>query len=169
MLIAILSMPTIVYADDPDPPPNQGKCITCHEDLYLLHDTGNWFCLREAPMSCVDCHGGNPLATTQELAHVDRAAHPVINEDISKCQECHPEECTERVQIFDQTAGISEVMVAMPYTPKATAKISSEIPVESREDQNAWLNIWEILSILLLASTALGAYILHKRRVRTRK
>jgi len=169
LLLALLSTPTIVYADDPDPTPNRGNCITCHEDLYFLHDTGNWFCLREAPMSCVDCHGGDSLATTQEQAHVDRAAHPVINEDISKCQECHPNECTERMRIFDQTAGISEIMVAMPYTPNTFTENSSSAPVQKHEDLNALINAWEILSVLLIAGAALVAYIVHKKHMLVRK
>ena len=32
---------------------DNGTCINCHEDLYFLHDTGNWFCIRESPMPCV--------------------------------------------------------------------------------------------------------------------
>lgn len=63
-----LSTPTVVSADAPAPTPVQGNCIACHEDLYFLHDTGKWYCLKESPMSCVDCHGGDPSATTREDA-----------------------------------------------------------------------------------------------------
>lgn len=169
LLFVVLSTPSIVYADDPIPTPNNGNCITCHENLYFLHDTGNWFCLRESPMTCVNCHDGDPLATTKELAHANRAAHPVINEDISKCQECHPEECTERMQIFDQTAGISEVKVAMPYTPHIPLELLSVTPIQSWDKFNVWINFWEILPVLLLAVGALIAYLIHKKRMLVRK
>ena len=34
--------------------------MSCHEDLYFLHDTGKLFCLNEkTAMNCVGCHGGN--------------------------------------------------------------------------------------------------------------
>ena len=48
-------------------------CISIMEHLV---------CLRELPMRCVACHGGDPTATTQETAHYDRSAHPIFNEDI---------------------------------------------------------------------------------------
>ncbi len=169
LLIAGWSAPTIVYADGPAPTPDHGKCVTCHENLYFLHDTGNWYCLKESPMSCVDCHGGDPTARTQELAHAGRAAHPVVNEDISKCQECHPEECSERMRIFDQTAGINEVRVAIPYTPRITLEVTSAAGVEKRENFTAWMNAWEILPILLLAGAALIAYFIHRKRMTVRR
>lgn len=169
LLFAILSKPTIVFANETVPTPNHGSCINCHEDLYFLHDTGNWYCLRESPMSCVECHGGDPSATTQEQAHIDRAAHPVLNDDISKCQECHPQECAERMQIFDQTAGISDVLVAMPYIPRTSMDLSSTIPTERHEDRNGWLNSWELLPVLVLVGAAVAVYIVHKKRGAVRK
>ena len=115
-------------------------------------------------MSCADCHGGDPAAVKQELAHADRTAHPVLNEDVSRCQECHPEECTDRVQIFDYTAGITEVRVAMPYTPRIIADSPPADSIESHDDFNAWMNARELLPILLLAGAGLTIYILHKKR-----
>ncbi|RPJ24039.1 MAG: hypothetical protein EHM33_19105, partial [Chloroflexi bacterium] len=105
--IVTLSLNTPVQAQSIPTNGPENNCMNCHEDLYFLHDTGNWYCLRESSMRCVDCHGGDQEAITREAAHFSRAAHPVIDEDVSKCQECHPEECSERVELFDQTAGIS--------------------------------------------------------------
>ena len=105
IIIIVLATSSPVFAQESPPVPENGSCVNCHEDLYFLHDTGNWFCLRESPMRCVDCHGGNPNVLTQEEAHLNRKAHPVVNEDISKCQECHPAECMERIEKFNQTAG----------------------------------------------------------------
>jgi len=156
ILLIALSMPMTVHADGPTPPPpDNGTCISCHEDLYFLHDTGNWFCLKESPMTCVDCHGGDSTTMTKKLAHANRAAHPVINDDVSKCQQCHPEQCTERVEIFNKTAGISNVLVAAPYTP---------ITGQQTEEPPAWFNALELISIPLIISIAFVLYIIYRNR-----
>ncbi len=166
ILFMAASTPATVRADDPVPPPNNGNCITCHEDLYFLHDTGNWFCLKESPMACVSCHGGDPTTTTKEIAHTDRAPHPVINEDVSKCQECHPDECYERVELFDQTAGISEVLVAAPYTPAYSYSTENidifPIEVQQEQESNSWINFMEFLPIMLVTGLALIVYFAYK-------
>jgi hypothetical protein len=117
-------------------------------------------------MLCVDCHGGDPQAVTQELAHLNRAAHPVINEDVTKCQECHPEECNERVQIFDKTAGISQVLVAAtyvsPYSTENNAKILIEVAQE--ENRGKISMFWEVISPAFLAGLVLGIYLLYRAR-----
>lgn len=160
--LTALSMPSTVRADDPIPTLNNGNCIVCHEDLYFLHDTGNWFCLNESPMTCVDCHGGNPSTLDQDLAHASRAAHPVINDDISKCQQCHPDECYDRVALFDRSAGISDVLVAVPYTPSYS--MDAAPAWETRQDSGNLLPFWEFIPLLLVAGLALGIYLFLRRR-----
>ena len=165
MLFLVFSKPAVAHAVEPAPTPAQGNCINCHIDLYFLHDTGNWYCLKESPMSCVDCHGGNPSATAQEQAHLDRAAHPILNDDISKCQECHPEECAEHVKLFDQTAGISQVLVAAPYTPADSIEESAPVGVglTQQEQQPSRLPIfWEMIPLALLAALALTIYFIRR-------
>ena len=167
ILLIALSIPSTAYADDPTPvPPNNGNCITCHEDLYFLHDTGNWFCLEESPMTCVGCHGGDPTATTKELAHINRAPHPVLNDDVSKCQQCHPEQCDERVALFDQTAGIGEILVAVHYTPANSTGISKTFPASEQKAKKSgsWLNLMEIISVILVGSIALAIYFYFRVR-----
>ena len=144
---------------------NKDNCMNCHEDLYFLHDTGNWFCLRESPMGCTDCHGGDPEALSEDLAHTDRAAHPVINEDLSKCQECHPEECYERVEFFDQTAGISQVRVAAPYTPDYSIEENASTDVDMQQPEpKRWIMFWELFPLVLVTSLALAIYFVAHRR-----
>ena len=164
LLLVTFSTPTAVRADGPAP--NNGTCLTCHEDLYFLHDTGNWFCLKESPMACVDCHGGDPNTLDKDLAHANRAAHPIINDDVTKCQQCHPEQCTERVEIFDKSAGISKVMVAQPYTPVESYEVAQTIPVtgQQTEESSAWLNALEIISVLLIISIVIVFYSVHRHR-----
>lgn len=145
---------------------DNGTCIKCHEDLYFQHDTGNWFCLRESPMRCVDCHGGNPAAITQENAHYDRSAHPIINEDISKCRECHTDEdeCCECVSKFDQLAGLKQVKLVSPVSLSSTPVLSSGLPaIDEQEPVDWWLTL-EILPLVLIVSLALSIFILHNVR-----
>lgn len=155
-----LSTPQVAYADAPTP----GNCLNCHENLYFLHDTGKWFCLRESPMACVECHGGDPTATSQEKAHAKRAAYPVVNENITKCQECHREEAAERVQIFKQVAGIPPVIVAAAYLP---ALVVNEAPTTLVADENeaATDRFWPVsLTLLGLLALALLAVFVGSRQ-----
>ena len=163
ILLIALSMPGTAHADGPTT--DNGKCISCHEDLYYLHDTGNWFCLEESPMACVDCHGGNPNTLVKDEAHTNRAPHPIINDDVSKCQECHPAQSDERVEMFDQNAGISNVLVAVPYTPDNPHIANNSVPVtgqQQAEDSPAWLNALEIISVLLVFSVVLVLYSIQR-------
>ena len=169
ILLVMVSTPATVYADDPHPTSDNGNCITCHEDLYFLHDTGNWYCLKESPMACVDCHGGNPIANTEELAHTERTAHPVINDDISKCQQCHPNECTERLQIFDETAGISKILVAAPYNPSYSSDYIPANLVEAEQEPVIWVNALEILPMLFVIGITLIAYLAYRVRHTTKR
>lgn len=153
---------TPVYAQSSTQDIDNGTCIKCHEDLYFLHDTGNWFCIRESPMRCVDCHGGNPAATTQETAHYDRSAHPVINEDISKCQECHAEECFDRAAKFDAVAGLKEVKLVSPVPASGVSNQTTGLPAFEEQDPHTWLLTLEILPLILIVSLALTIFILKK-------
>jgi hypothetical protein len=160
ILTATLSTP--VQAQSSRQGGSQNNCINCHESLYFLHDTGNWYCIREAPMRCTDCHGGDPEASTAETAHLHRAAHPIINEDVSKCQECHPVECDERVGIFDQTAGLSPIRVAAPYTPVYSEERNGSTAAELAEQQPKYLLLlWECIPLVILAGFALFIYFMY--------
>lgn len=166
VLLLSLSMATSAYAQYPTPEVDNGTCITCHEDLYFNHDTGNWFCLRESPMRCVDCHGGDPTATTQESAHYDRSAHPIVNEDISKCQECHVEvdECCECVSKFDQVAGIKKVKLVSPVPVLNASDPIPGLPATEKQESVNWLLLLETLPLIVIVGLALTFYIVHKLR-----
>jgi hypothetical protein len=135
------------HADD------EPACLKCHENLYYLHDTGKWYCISEARDRCVLCHGGNPNTLDKEEAHYNRAAHPVVNEDISRCQQCHPADCDEHVVMFRQVAGIKPVYVAVAYTPSIVIADMESAP-EQRSGPN-WEDLlrWSLTGgvILLLA------------------
>lgn len=166
LLLWSLSVAKPAYAQPPTPDVDNGTCITCHEDLYFNHDTGNWFCLRESPMRCVDCHGGDPTATTQETAHYDRSAHPVVNEDISRCQECHTDvdECCECVKKFDQVAGIKKVKLVSPIPVSSISDLNPGLPAAEEQEPVNWLLLLKILPLIVIASLALTIFIFQKVR-----
>jgi hypothetical protein len=139
------------------------KCISCHEDLYFLHDTGKWFCLNEeTSMTCVGCHGGDPVAITKEVAHVNRAAHPIINENISKCSECHPEQSLERTETFAREAGISLVRVSTPYQSLIPIAEKQSFPMTKNAQNARWLPAIAGMFFFLVISLALVVYILFR-------
>jgi hypothetical protein len=115
-------------------------------------------------MRCVDCHGGDPYTFNQADAHANRQPHPIINEDVSKCQECHPDECMERVAKFDQTAGISDVLVAAPLQiqPNLAVEEFPAAPITEPVAGPAWISFLEIIVLVLIAGLALAIYFAHK-------
>ena len=167
VLLALIlsSKPMMVYADDPIPSQDNRNCITCHEDLYFLHDTGKWYCLRESPMACVDCHGGDPNTLDKDMAHTQRSAHPIINEDVTKCQQCHPEECYDRVELFDQSAGISNVLVSAPITRVNFTEDEGFIQVTGNQQETSYImSWWEVISLILLAGLVIVIHLVSQRR-----
>ena len=166
LLLLSLLVTTPAYAQTPTQQVDNGTCITCHEDLYFLHDTGNWFCIRDSPMPCVACHGGDPTATTQESAHYDRSAHPIVNEDISRCQECHvdDDECCECITKFDSAAGLSQVNLVSPASVSSVPDSTLGLPAVEEPEPVKWILILEILPLVILAGVALTIYIMHQIR-----
>lgn len=143
---------------------DNGNCINCHEDLYFLHDTGNWFCIRESPMPCVACHGGDPAAITQATAHYDRSAHPVVNGDVSKCQECHADECFNQAAKFNEVVTIKAVKLVSPVPVSNLSNQTTGLPTFEEQKPLKWLLALEILPLILIIGMALMIYILPKVR-----
>lgn len=165
MLLSIF-VATPAYAQSTAQDVDNGKCIKFHEDLYFLHDTGNWFCIRESPKACVSCHDGDPTATEQETAHYDRSAHPIVNEDISRCRECHTDadKCCECVKKFDQVAGLKTVKLATTVVVAHAPDLFAILPAAEEQEPVNWVLLFEILPLVVIAGLALSIYIVHKVR-----
>lgn len=167
-LFLLLAIPTTsAYANKSYPNSEQETCISCHEDLYFLYDTGKWYCLRDAPMSCSDCHGGDPTAVTQVKAHLQRTVHPIINDDITKCYECHPQQGVERAQMFGDVAGIKPVAVFAAYAPMIIVAEESVLPVTGVMRNSASHRWWIGVVVIALVSMVLiisGIIEAHHRR-----
>ena len=114
-------------------------------------------------MNCVGCHGGDPTAVSKETAHANRAAHPIINENVSKCSECHPGQCEERVEIFSREAGMSPVIVSQPYKPAFSISNEQPIPVTGDVQNSSWIPAVAGALFILVVGLALTIYILFKK------
>jgi cytochrome c553 len=99
------------------------SCLTCHENRYYQHDTGNHYCLTDAAARCVDCHAGDPKAFEEKKAHAGLIVYPILNGDISRCESCHAESAQTHVDTFAKLAGFSaNVIVAEQVQPSISSQ-----------------------------------------------
>ncbi len=132
-------------------PQKDDSCIACHENLYLLHDTGKWYCLCGIAASCIDCHGGVAGAVTEEAAHQSMIAAPT-HDEAARCQGCHPQDYSERVAKFAALGGIRATPPpAAPYQPAHDAQTQ---PAADLQPQPAPL--WRILGLSASALSFIG-------------
>jgi cytochrome c553 len=112
------------------------SCLSCHENRYFQHDTGNLYCLTEAAARCVDCHAGNPEAFEEKAAHAGLVAYPILNGDISRCENCHEQDAQAHVDTFAALAGYSQnVFVAEQVQPSvvvAQAEETSRVTLDAK-------------------------------------
>jgi hypothetical protein len=110
------------FAQDPLPE-NDANCIACHEHQYYVYDAGKWFCLCEAPMHCIYCHGGRTDSSDKNVAHEGLVLHPTRNQ-AERCQSCHAGDYLARTVTFASIAGISPTRA-----PVATATPAEAVAV----------------------------------------
>lgn len=119
ILLVGLAIPT--RAQEPTPE-NDANCVVCHEHRYYLYDSGKWFCLCDAPMHCVYCHGGRTDSPVEEIAHEGLVLYPT-RDHAERCQTCHTEDYMSRVVTFETVAGVSStplpIITATPNEPAA--------------------------------------------------
>jgi hypothetical protein len=155
-------MVVTVHAQEPAPE-NDTNCVACHEHEYYLYDTGKWFCLCDAPMHCVYCHGGHPDSTDEEIAHEGLVLYPT-RENALRCQSCHAEDYVERVVTFSTIAGVSS-------TPRTLITATPVLPVAAVTEQQpampllilSWLEPWQLTGLGLLTILMIGVIIFGYR------
>lgn len=118
-----LTLPTEVHAARQYSATADNSCLSCHEDLYYLHDTGCWYCMSEPHKDrCTDCHEGDPSAVKEEEAHVGLVMHPQENNG-AKCLECHTaDDAQMRLAKFESIQGFDSVIHAETYIPSQSVK-----------------------------------------------
>ncbi len=161
--IALVS-PSSTGAQAGEGPSDDDPCVTCHENLYLLHDSGKWCCLCGLPMHCTCCHGGNPDTADEELAHQGMVARPVKDDQVV-CQDCHPGDYQARVEVFASIGGIRPMASVIPTEcyaePVVAAHVDSVPPVLRQEPLEPWRMAG--LVVITLALVGLGAITLYSQ------
>ena len=160
MGLALLTVtPALAQSETPAP---DSKCRTCHENLYYLHDSGQWCCFSERERTCTGCHGGNSDMVDVELAHEGLVANPIV-ENPAVCQDCHPDDYPDRIQRFSQAAGIEPTPLRAPTrTPLAPAWTGSTgggppSPLLEPQPRAPWqVAALSLLGAAFLATTLFG-------------
>ncbi len=155
-----LALSLTVQAQEPSATPeNDANCVSCHEHQYYLYDSGKWFCLCDAPMHCVYCHGGRTDSMVEEIAHEGMVLYPTHNH-AERCQACHAEDYMSRVVTFANVAGISST----PF-PVMTATAARPVTVQAKSSQPflllrfSRLGPWRLAGLGVLAIVMMGVSI----------
>lgn len=160
--LAILVTPTaLAHAQEPTPE-NDANCVACHTHEYYLYDNGNYFCLCEAPMHCVYCHGGRTDSMVEAEAHQGLVLYPT-RDQAERCQECHPEDTMERVVTFETVAGVSTPQAIITATAAPAAGLVVQQPPAGPLQRIIQLETWRLIG-LGGAAIALCAIIIYGYR-----
>jgi hypothetical protein len=135
-------------------PPPAEQCVACHENLYLLHDTGKWFCMCAKQMSCTCCHGGDTHAETAEEAHAGMVVRP-IGEQPTACAQCHPGDASQRIATFATLAGVQTFHIA-PTWPASESRIQSLAAPAIPAALAPTRSIWRPVALGVLAAAMIG-------------
>jgi hypothetical protein len=151
VMFALLILPVRASAAQV-PQPVTNSCLTCHEDLYYLYDSGKLYCLTDHTDRCTNCHDGNAAVMKEEEAHVGLVVHPQ-EKDGEKCLECHSAQVTkERLAIFASEGGFDTVIKAEAYTP--STETTTDFPDIEKANPS-----FEKLSWLVGASVFFGFWL----------
>ncbi len=154
----LLISPAAPVSAQSTPPPNDENCKSCHENRYLLYDSGKWYCLCSLQAHCTFCHNGNREVKTAVEAHIGMIANPV-KDNSEACQRCHPQDASTRIEKFAVLAGIESISTPIPMqTQSAPLTLSSDEQITSPLLNPEPLTIWKtaaLISILLAACVLL--------------
>ena len=156
----ILFLPWTIPVNAQDSAPeNDFNCVACHEHQYYLYDSGKWFCLCDAPMHCVYCHGGRTDSAIKEVAHEGLVLYPTRDHAV-RCQGCHEEDYMSRVVTFASVAGISSTPRAIiTATPVELAANSGEAPPAPILGRIGQLEPWRLAGLGVLGIATIGIII----------
>lgn len=107
-------------------PENDASCMSCHESLYLLYDTGKYYCFCGTRARCTYCHSGVLGALDKETAHQGLIAHP-IQDNAGVCQSCHPDDYQQRMEKFAAQGGVRPTPIVAIYTSPPASSATNEL------------------------------------------
>jgi hypothetical protein len=115
------------------------SCKTCHEvqkELPVNADGTGWHESHAFGDFCIMCHAGNEQATEIEAAHTGMV--PPLADIKTACQQCHPNDTTERAQVYASVLGIeigtsndSQLPTSAPTTSASTDTPATPQPAVS--------------------------------------
>jgi hypothetical protein len=158
ILLAMLFLaPAFSVTAQAETPSQDAGCLSCHESLYQLYDTGKSFCLCAERMTCTCCHGGNPESVIEAEAHQGMVLNPV-HEDAAPCQKCHPDDADAHIEKFAAVAGFRAFHATRAPAPAAAELSETETAAPAYPLQ--WLEAWQWtgLGALALALVVLIAF-----------
>jgi hypothetical protein len=156
LLSGVSVSPAAAQSEVPAP---ESACATCHENLYVLHDTGKWYCSCKRRADCTVCHAGQADAFDEDLAHKGLIASP-IQDNPAVCQSCHGDEYLAYIERFTLIAGVSQP--SKPGTAYAPAAMYIETPVQQ---SGALVFIgksyqpWQLIALGILAGFLMGVFL----------
>lgn len=156
LLLSISLQITPAKAQTP-PPEKDEPCFSCHKNLYLLRDTGKYYCLCAAKARCTFCHGGVTGTYDEKIAHQGLIANP-IQQNSSVCEKCHPQDASERIAYFVAHAGVRTPMSAPPMTPMPLTAAGHLTDVLSPQPPSFWVVLVYVVLFLAAVGVALFAF-----------
>lgn len=163
LFVCLLSLVCVPLVHAQDETPQDSTCRSCHENRYLLHDSGNWYCLCGKQGECIDCHGGDDTNWNADTAHVDMVINP-IEENPAVCQNCHPDNYNARIEEFAAMAGIDPHPTPAPTsTPYPYVYVASSYEPEPPVLFGRHMEPWRVigLGVVVLFLTGLAGYAVY--------
>ncbi len=93
--------------------PSPSACASCHRAQYLLYDSGKYYCMCRRQADCSFCHGGDPMAYDEMLAHTGLIVSP-IRDNPQACRNCHGESTDHYIARFVSLAGVRSQQAPPP-------------------------------------------------------
>lgn len=140
-------------------PVAESACATCHARLYVLQDTGKWYCNCKRRADCTVCHAGQADTFDEALAHQGLFANPVLDNP-GACQSCHGDDYETYIQRFTQIAGVSG-----PRRPGSTyipVALQIKEPVEAGGAlvlAGRSFASWQLIGLGVLSGLLLGVFL----------
>lgn len=154
LLLGIGIQSSSAVAQTPDPQHDEA-CLSCHRNLYILHDTGKYYCLCAARAECTFCHGGVAGTYDMEKAHEGLIANP-IKQDSSVCERCHPQDAAERIAYFVSHAGVRTPLVVEEVSLPPVTGSAHVAEALQTEPTPFWM--WLVYFCLVITALGIGFF-----------
>ncbi len=107
------------------------SCKNCHEvqaEAPVNNDETGWHESHAFGDFCYMCHAGNPQATDIDGAHTGMV--PPLEDVEASCVQCHPDDLTDRAQVYATTLNISFGMGGSSSSGGDSGGSSEEAPAD---------------------------------------